>query len=56
MKLEMRQKLAHEPFEEKIRKVGQLIQLAKKFPRRISSPKPPIVPSNEDLLFPSPRR
>jgi hypothetical protein len=34
MKLEMRRKLAREPFEEKIRKVGQLIRLAKSFPRR----------------------
>jgi hypothetical protein len=34
MKLEMRQSLAREPFEEKIRKVGQLIRLAKTFPRR----------------------
>ncbi len=34
MKLEMRQKLAREPFEEKIRKVSQLIRLAKTFPRR----------------------
>jgi hypothetical protein len=38
MKLEMRQKLAREPFEEKIRKIGQLIRLAKTFPRRISRP------------------
>jgi hypothetical protein len=29
MKLKMRQKLAREPFAEKIRKVGQLIRLAK---------------------------
>jgi hypothetical protein len=36
MKLEMRQKLAREPFEEKIRKVGQLIRLTKAFPRRAS--------------------
>jgi hypothetical protein len=36
MKPEMRQKLAREPFEEKIRKVGQLIRLAKSFPRRSS--------------------
>jgi len=36
MKLEMRQKLAREPFAEKIRKVGQLIRLAKTFPRRTS--------------------
>jgi hypothetical protein len=41
MNLEMRQKLAREPFEEKIRKVGQLIRLAKTFPRRFSHPTPP---------------
>ena len=34
MKTEMRQKLAREPFAEKIRKVAQLIRLAKNFPRR----------------------
>ncbi|MCW5557501.1 MAG: hypothetical protein KIT22_06700 [Verrucomicrobiae bacterium] len=34
MKAEMRQKLAREPYPEKIRKVAQLIQLAKTFPRR----------------------
>jgi hypothetical protein len=34
MKLEMRRKFARERFEEKIRKVGQLIRLAKTFPRR----------------------
>jgi hypothetical protein len=34
MKLEMRQKLARESFAEKIRKVAQLIRLAKSFPRR----------------------
>ncbi len=33
MKPEMRQKLAREPFVEKIRKVAQLIGLAKTFPR-----------------------
>jgi hypothetical protein len=37
---EMRQKLAREPFEEKFRKVGQLIRLAKSFPRRLSRPIP----------------
>jgi hypothetical protein len=37
MKPEMRQKLARESFEEKIRKVSQLIRLAKTFPRRHSS-------------------
>jgi hypothetical protein len=40
MKLEMRQKLAREPFAEKIRKVGQLIRLAKTFPRRASKTTP----------------
>ena len=40
MKLEMRQKLAREPFEEKIRIVGQLIRLVKTFPRRPSRPGP----------------
>lgn len=34
MKDEMRQKLVREPFEEKIRKVAQLIRLSKTFPRR----------------------
>jgi hypothetical protein len=34
MKAEMRQKLAREPFAEKIRKVAQLIRLAKTFPRQ----------------------
>jgi hypothetical protein len=40
MKPEMRQKLARESFEEKIRKVGQLIRLAKTFPRRPSRVNP----------------
>jgi hypothetical protein len=34
MKLEMRERLAREPFEAKIRKVAQLIRLAKTFPCR----------------------
>ena len=34
MKPEMRQKLAREPFAQKIRKLAQLIRLAKTFPRR----------------------
>jgi hypothetical protein len=38
MKPEMRQKLAHESYAEKIRKVGQLIRLAKTFPRRQPTP------------------
>lgn len=37
MKAELRQKLAREPFAEKIRKVAQLLRLAKTFPRRASS-------------------
>jgi hypothetical protein len=37
MKLEMRRALARESFEEKIRKVGQLIALTRTFPRREKS-------------------
>lgn len=33
MKAEMREALAREPYEEKIRKVEQLVRLAKEFPR-----------------------
>jgi hypothetical protein len=40
MKLEMRQKLARESFAEKIRKVGQLVRLAKTFPRRAAKSTP----------------
>lgn len=43
MNLEMRKKLAREPFVEKIRKVAQLLRLAKTFPRRASRP-PPVHP------------
>jgi predicted DNA-binding transcriptional regulator YafY len=34
MKIEMRRRLARESFEEKIRKAGQLVKLAKNFPRQ----------------------
>lgn len=34
MKQEMRKQLAREPFAKKIRKVGQLVRLAKECPRR----------------------
>ena len=34
----MRQKLVREPFEKKIEKAGQLIRLAKEFPRQPLSP------------------
>lgn len=37
MKPEMRLKLAREPFEEKVRKVAQLIRLAKAFPKRTAN-------------------
>jgi hypothetical protein len=40
MDLEMRKKLAREPFDEKIRKVGQLVRLAKTFPRRATKSTP----------------
>ena len=33
MKAELRKALAREPYEEKIRKVEQLVRLAKEFPR-----------------------
>ncbi len=42
MKTEMRRALARESYEEKIRKVGQLIALTKAFPRRTAArPHPP---------------
>jgi hypothetical protein len=37
MKLEMRRALAREGYEQKIRKVGQLISLARAFPRRTAA-------------------
>jgi hypothetical protein len=37
MKLHMRQKLAREPFAERIRKVQELIRLATTFPRRTAT-------------------
>lgn len=46
MKVAMRKKLARESFEEKIRKVSQLIRLAKKFPRR----------TRNEVLSPAARR
>jgi hypothetical protein len=44
MKLEMRRALARESYEEKIRKVGQLIALTKVFPRRAVAPSRPSAP------------
>ena len=37
MKTEMRRALARESYEEKIRKVGQLIALTRAFPRRTAA-------------------
>ncbi len=48
MKLDMRQKLARESFEEKIRKVGRLIHLAKTFPRRSARPSAPHTTNTSD--------
>ena len=44
MKLEMRRALARESYEEKIRKVGQLIALARTFPRRPAPGSRPLAP------------
>jgi hypothetical protein len=44
MKLEMRRALARESYEEKIRKVGQLICLARAFPRRTAAHSRPSAP------------
>ena len=38
MKTEMRERLARESYEEKIRKAGQLVRLAREFPRQPLSP------------------
>ena len=48
MKLEMRRRLAREPFEEKIRKVGQLLRLVKSFPRRQAACSRPTVRPADD--------
>jgi len=50
MKLELRQKLAREPFAEKIRKMEQLIRLAKTFPRRPRRESPP--PPRDETTVP----
>jgi hypothetical protein len=44
MKLELRRALARESYEEKIRKVGQLIALARAFPRRAAPHPRPSAP------------
>jgi hypothetical protein len=38
MKTQMRRRLASEPYEEKIRKVEQLVRLAREFPRTNKPP------------------
>jgi hypothetical protein len=50
MKQEMRKKLAREPFEEKIRKVAQLIRLAKTFPPALGSPQDKKAPTPSAIL------
>lgn len=40
MNTEMRKTLAREPFEEKIRKVEQLVRLAREFPRQLKVSQP----------------
>jgi hypothetical protein len=39
MKQELRKQFAREPFAEKIRKLSQLVRLAKTFPRRPTKPR-----------------
>jgi predicted DNA-binding transcriptional regulator YafY len=48
MKTESRQRLAREPFEEKIRKAGQLVRLAKEFPRQPLSPSARFVAASKE--------
>jgi len=55
MKLEMRRALARESYEEKIRKVGQLIALTRTFPRRTTarprSSFPPMTLSESEIPY-----
>jgi len=54
MKPEMRRALARESYEEKIRKVGQLIALTKAFPRRTpvhSTPSAPLILSESKIPY-----
>jgi len=54
MKLEMRRALARESYEEKICKVGQLIALARTFPRRTparSRPSAPLILSESKIPY-----
>ena len=51
MNLEMRQELARAPFEKKIRKVGQLVRLAKTAPRLSRRPNGPVpCPENKSRI------
>lgn len=59
MKLEMRRALARESYEEKIRKVGQLIALTRTFPRRIAAPprsSAPMTTSESEIPYRSGKR
>lgn len=49
MKPEMRAALAREPYEEKIQKVGQLIRLAKDFPREQTAPAGDMAATGKDI-------
>ena len=54
MKPEMRRALARESYEEKIRKVGQLIALTRTFPRRTpghSHPSAPMILSESNIPY-----
>jgi hypothetical protein len=54
MKLEMRRALARESYEEKIRKAGQLIALARAFPRRAAAhvrPSAPMILSESQIPY-----
>ena len=54
MKTEMRRALARESYEEKIRKVGQLIALTRAFPRRTtprSRPPSPMTLSESPIPY-----
>ena len=59
MKLEVRRALARESYEEKIRKVGQLIALTRTFPRRIAAHPPssaPMALSESEIPYRSGKR
>ena len=56
MKAEMRQKLAQLPFEEKIRKVGELIQLSQKVKAQRDREEARNYPQSSELLPKDPKK